>query len=280
MIYRFMLILLLTVATVACVSPRYESIAYEAPPETAIATADSNAVVQEATEIAPTATAQVATTIATLLPTVTVLPTTEVIEATPLPQPTATSTPESADFVSVPPPPGDMILYDFTSAETTGRWFIVNDDVMGGVSQSNAMLVEPGVLLFSGIVSLDNNGGFASLRSEPTVFDSADSDAIRMRVFGDGQRYHLQVRTDNRIDGVAYDQGFETIKGEWSEVELPIADFVPQFRGRVLTDQPALESGAIRSLTLSISDKQAGGFQLLIDWISIVAPAPVTIETQ
>jgi monofunctional biosynthetic peptidoglycan transglycosylase len=43
-------------------------------------------------------------------------------------------------------------------------WRIVNDDVMGGVSSSKLYLNEEQNLVFSGNLSLENNGGFASSR--------------------------------------------------------------------------------------------------------------------
>ena len=44
------------------------------------------------------------------------------------------------------------------------NWNIVNDDVMGGISKSYLALNDENNLIFSGNVSLKNNGGFASTR--------------------------------------------------------------------------------------------------------------------
>ncbi|MEL0037316.1 MAG: CIA30 family protein, partial [Gammaproteobacteria bacterium] len=46
-------------------------------------------------------------------------------------------------------------------------WMIVNDTVMGGRSQANLSLVEgeDEVFRFDGLLSLENNGGFASSRA-------------------------------------------------------------------------------------------------------------------
>ena len=212
--------------------------------------------------------------VATIPATATAIP--SPTETAVLPKPTA---PPPSETAVVPPTetpmpdPTFLTLYDFSAEETTGRWYIVNDDVMGGVSDSTAELVENGVLRFTGNVSLDNFGGFASLRAEPTTFDTDQANAIVLRVRGDGQRYHLQIRTDNRLDGVAYDQPFDTIEGEWLEVVLPIADFVPQFRGRVLNDVDPLDPANIGSIGLIISDKQAGPFQLDVAWIRARFPA-------
>ena len=44
------------------------------------------------------------------------------------------------------------------------KWRIVNDGVMGGISKSNIYLNEVSNIIFAGNVSLENNGGFASIR--------------------------------------------------------------------------------------------------------------------
>ncbi len=49
--------------------------------------------------------------------------------------------------------------------KSNDKWRIVNDAVMGGLSSSTVSINNEGKILFSGNVSLDNNGGFASLRS-------------------------------------------------------------------------------------------------------------------
>ncbi len=46
------------------------------------------------------------------------------------------------------------------------RWYAVDDGVMGGVSQSG-FRVDAGAGCFGGEVSLENGGGFASVRREP-----------------------------------------------------------------------------------------------------------------
>ena len=56
------------------------------------------------------------------------------------------------------------VLVNFTEEEDV-RWRIVNDGVMGGLSSSDLELTKDRTAIFSGFVSLDNNGGFASVRA-------------------------------------------------------------------------------------------------------------------
>tara|TARA_B110000196_G_scaffold262804_1_gene234824 strand:- start:34 stop:516 length:483 start_codon:yes stop_codon:yes gene_type:complete len=68
----------------------------------------------------------------------------------------------------------DKIVFDFTTATNSSAWQIVNDDVMGGVSTSRFQILTNGAV-FSGVVSLENNGGFASVRSLPAKKNSRAS---------------------------------------------------------------------------------------------------------
>ena len=66
-------------------------------------------------------------------------------------------------------------------------------------------------LVFVGEVSLDNNGGFASIRTAPQQHDLAGATGIVLRVRGDGKRYRVNLRTDATFDGIQYQAGFITV---------------------------------------------------------------------
>ena len=162
----------------------------------------------------------------------------------------------------------DKIVYDFQNATNTTAWQVVNDDVMGGISTSSFRLTN-GVALFQGKVSLENNGGFASVRSLPARHDLAGSDAFVVRVRGDGRSYKFTARTDPSFDSAIYQCVFTTKKGEWEEHRLPFKQFIPTFRGRVLSGEPPLEAAKVTSVGFLISDKQDGPFQLEVAWIKV-----------
>lgn len=159
------------------------------------------------------------------------------------------------------------VLFDFVDVSEAQRWLVVNDNVMGGVSKGEASPTEDSSLLFSGSISLENNGGFASIRSQPTDFDLGEFDGIRIRVKGDGRTYQFSLRRDRNLDGIAFRQEFESIENKWIEVELPFASFIPTFRGRTLTDVNPLDPADIRQLGFLIADKEAGPFKLIVDRI-------------
>ncbi len=163
------------------------------------------------------------------------------------------------------------VLLDFDDAADVRLWTPVNDVVMGGVSHSEFTQAEPGIARFSGIVSLENSGGFASVRTAPRAWHISGSGAFVLRVCGDGNRYKFTVRTDDGFDGIQYQCRFTPTAAEWQEVRLPLDSFAATFRGRMVPGAPALDSGRARTLGFMISDRQAGEFELLIDWIAAEA---------
>lgn len=146
-------------------------------------------------------------------------------------------------------------------------WIIINDGVMGGVSSSKVDQTEQG-LRFSGTLSLDNNGGFASTRL-PITSKLNDVHAVHLRVRGDGRTYQFRIRTNDRFDGIAWTSSF-TVGPEWETIVLPLDSFEPTFRGRVLNDTGPLNTADIRQIGILIADKQERKFQLEIATIAFM----------
>jgi len=167
----------------------------------------------------------------------------------------------------------DKTLFDFSTATSTAAWQIANDDVMGGISRSSFHLTND-MAVFLGEISLKNNGGFASVRSLPAHHDLSGCGAFVVRVRGDGRSYRFTARTPRAFDSPIYQAVFKTQKGEWEEPCLPLKEFVPTFRGRVLSGEPPLDPAKITSAGFLISDKQAGAFFLEIEWIKAVKLPP------
>jgi monofunctional biosynthetic peptidoglycan transglycosylase len=147
-------------------------------------------------------------------------------------------------------------------------WYVVNDGVMGGISQSRASLTDQKTLLFSGVVSLENNGGFASIRHDTHGSGIGQGHGIRLRVKGDGKTYQLRVRTSDRFDGIAYKADFETSKDEWQDLSISWEEFEATFRGRFVSDAPELEGDQIRQVGFLIAGKQEGPFELEVEILS------------
>jgi hypothetical protein len=162
---------------------------------------------------------------------------------------------------------GEKILYDFSAIPTSGKWYVVNDDVMGGVSDSYIQFNSDSTATFSGNLSGENYGGFASIRSQLENSTSDNFKGVIIKVRGDGNFYNLRFRTNQNFDGYAYQAIFQTEKDVWKEFKIPFRDFKATFRGRTLNDKPALDSENIKQIGFLIADKQFGEFTMDIDWI-------------
>jgi monofunctional biosynthetic peptidoglycan transglycosylase len=154
-------------------------------------------------------------------------------------------------------------LVDFGS-ESPSQWRVINDGVMGGLSRSGVALTERGTGLFTGELSLENNGGFASIRTRVGPFDLSESAGIEINVKGDGRTYQLRLRTDDRMDGLTYRVFFKTRTDKWFSVRIPFQDFEPSFRGEVIDDAPPLDPSRIHQIGFLIADKVTGPFTLEI----------------
>lgn len=155
-----------------------------------------------------------------------------------------------------------MIL--FGSPQSVAGWRAIDDAVMGGASASRMEYDVSGHAVFTGIVSLASNGGFASVRG-PVMTPCADAvTAFELMVRGDGKTYKLGLRTDSEFDGVSHQARFQAPAGTWSLVRLPVRDFVPTWRGRVVAGALRLEPARLCQIGFVIADGQEGPFRLEI----------------
>jgi Complex I intermediate-associated protein 30 (CIA30) len=182
---------------------------------------------------------------------------------------------------SPPPQPQSGVLFDFQSSTPLSQtWGALDDVVMGGVSASTIQQNPEGAS-FTGNVSTSNSGGFASVRTrnfEPPL-DLSRHLGLLARVKGDGNRYKFLIRDGESWDSVAYAYSFDTVRGEWLEVQIPFAELVPVFRAKTMKDAPALNAACVRSLQLMLSKFEydgelnpkfeAGSFSLLVQSIQV-----------
>jgi monofunctional biosynthetic peptidoglycan transglycosylase len=148
-------------------------------------------------------------------------------------------------------------------------WAPINDGVMGGVSVG-AMVKgqKPDQLVFKGELSLENNGGFASVRRVMDE-DLSGIAMVRLRVKGDGRTYQLRLRQDGRFDGIAWRRTFTTA-GDWQTIILPLSEFKPVFRGRPVAEAGELRPENIQQLSLMLADKKPGPFLLRVGAIEFL----------
>ena len=151
----------------------------------------------------------------------------------------------------------------FDTADEQQRWFAVDDGVMGGVSHSTFSVSE-GCGWFHGEVSLDNGGGFASVRRQPDAFEASLTQAtgIRLTVKGDGRTYQLRLKSQLLSDACAYRVTMTPSADAWETLSFPWQAFEAIRRGSLLTNAPLLEAASITQLGFLIADRTAGPFCL------------------
>ena len=160
----------------------------------------------------------------------------------------------------------DVVLVAFDNPAAVAGWTTINDPVMGGLSTSTVTFGDGG-LVFSGSISLDNNGGFASTRGpqDPGIGQRATgATALAVRARGDGKTYVMKV--DSAGQPWSYIQRFSTAPGAWRTYELPIGGF--QAVGMRLDPAPyapqSLDPSTVSRISIYILDKQQGPFSLTV----------------
>lgn len=158
---------------------------------------------------------------------------------------------------------GASLKIDFSDPKELSYWYRVDDSVMGGVSQSTLRVVDD-IGYFEGELSLRNNGGFASVRRVGPITLQSSGNPLVIDVRGDGRVYQLRLRTNKGFDGVAYVATFTSSPESWQTLAFDESDFVAQFRGRLVSQAPALAFTDVRQIGFMLADKQPGLFQLAI----------------
>ena len=171
-------------------------------------------------------------------------------------------------------------IFDFSNPtiDIKNTWGTVNDVVMGGVSRSSIGLAD-NKAVFSGIVSTDNNGGFASVRTRNFTppMDLSDYEGIELRVIGDGKRYKFITRGESQWDGVGYCYSFDTVYNFPTTIRIPFSDLIPVFRAKTVKEAGELDASKIYSMQLMLSKFEydgelnpkfeAGSFTLQVEYI-------------
>lgn len=156
-------------------------------------------------------------------------------------------------------------IFDFNSNSDISKWHVIDDVVMGGKSNGNFRVNESGFGEFFGIVSLENNGGFSSLRYRFKEINIEGFTNVVIRIKGDGNKYQFRVK-DNNDNYYSYIFTFSTKKNDWQNIVIPLKEMFPAFRGRKL-DMDNFSANKIEQIAFLIGNKKAQDFKLEIDII-------------
>ncbi len=161
-------------------------------------------------------------------------------------------------------PARKLVLFDFKAGSDLDGWRIQDDGVMGGLSKGSFGFNQDGYAVFSGHVSIENDGGFSSVQK---YFNPIDVSAYRtafVRLKGDGKSYRFIVESD-QTDRHYYVHEFPTT-GDWQTVQVPLRTMYPMRRGDRLNipDYPGKTLAQVRFM---IANGKAEAFRLEVEKI-------------
>ncbi len=175
-------------------------------------------------------------------------------------------------FLTIPEaePAETFMLFDFSNPDHAEWWAITDDGVMGGVSQGQWDTNEA-FSVFSGNVSLDNNGGFSSVRAQFSPVDFSTADGIQLMVRGDGQKYSFNLRDVH--SWISYRITFETEvmedEDEWQRILIPFEELAATRFGNPVPTANEIDLTNVWSMSILISDEQEGEFRLELSDLSL-----------
>jgi NADH dehydrogenase [ubiquinone] 1 alpha subcomplex assembly factor 1 len=168
----------------------------------------------------------------------------------------------------IPMIPDPLVLVDFSSVNNSGNWQVVDDVVMGGRSNGNFIISKDGHGVFYGRVSLENNGGFSSLRYRCETLPIGGFTKAIIKLRGDGKKYQFRLKS-SQDERHAYIAIFQTT-GNWQTVEINLAEMYPAFRG-MKVNLPNYPAKQLEEIAFLIGNKVEEDFRLEIAAISLVA---------
>jgi NADH dehydrogenase [ubiquinone] 1 alpha subcomplex assembly factor 1 len=174
---------------------------------------------------------------------------------------------------------GGRTLFDLARPDAAQAWQPVNDGVMGGVSDGRFRITDRGTMEFTGTLSLENNGGFASVRSRRSDLGLKSDEALVIRLKGDGREYLLNLDVPTLQVAYSYRAAIPTKAGEWAEVRIPLKDCYATSYGQKVPDAGPVDAAKVNSIGFMLGDKKAGPFRLEVAWVKVVdGPASAKSE--
>nr|VVV04265.1 hypothetical protein AW0309160_01649 [Aliivibrio wodanis] len=154
----------------------------------------------------------------------------------------------------------ELEIIDFTNSNEYQKWSAINDNVMGGISIGQ-LNWDGKRCRFQGELSLENNGGFSSIKRyiEPL---SKEINTIELMFIGDGHTYQLRLTTWKNGERIQYKHDFTTTKGKQQKKTFHLHNFQAVFRGKLLNHAPELVVDDIKQVGFLIANKQTSPFNL------------------
>ena len=159
-----------------------------------------------------------------------------------------------------------QLIFDFNHDTKITDWKIIDDVVMGGRSNGQFKIDSDGNGIFSGDVSVENNGGFSSVRYQFEKINTTKESKVIIRLKGDGKEYQFRIK-NNRNTYYSYITNFKT-SGDWENIIINLKDLYPSFRGQTM-NIPNFTGDSFEEIVFLIGNKKNESFALFLDRIDI-----------
>lgn len=161
------------------------------------------------------------------------------------------------------------LIFDFGASDRkTNDWMVLTDRVMGGLSRStieyttNAMVV-------SGTISLENYGGFASVKTKFDNYDLSHYKGLKIRFKSTNQKFAFTLEQSKNWTYPYFKGDFSSKKeNNWEEIVLYFNDFKTYQIGMPTGEK--LPQAALKDIVrigVMTTDKKEGPFTIEIDSI-------------
>lgn len=179
------------------------------------------------------------------------------------------------------------VLFDFTSDNASVSGWVEQSDVVREPGMSKATLVIQKSKLFKRAVFFTllnpqpNGAGFAGMKIS-VQWDLSNHTSLLIRLRGQGSNSHYKVNLRHKgLDTEphpSYEQMFEAPMNSFGEINLPLNNFEPYYRGRKLDPKEVgyLDLHNITNFEFQMYGgvylpyKQSGPSSLEIDWVKAV----------
>lgn len=165
---------------------------------------------------------------------------------------------------------GKAMKIDFGSEKDGISWMVINDGVMGGLSQGAVKLTNSSAIL-TGRISLENNGGFSAFRSSYDAFDLSAYKTVKIRYKLNGMACAFVLDVNRQFYLPNYKSKLPKTDGNWETIQFNLLEFQEEVLGKStgnrLTKNQFSEIIRIGFIT---AEKRESDFELEVDWIEFL----------
>ncbi len=165
----------------------------------------------------------------------------------------------------------DLTLNFGSGQNQVNNWVLISDNIMGGISKSKLEYTQ-NTMILTGNISLDNFGGFASVKTEFGKYDISQFKGIKIKFKSTNQKFAFTLEDSKNWTFPNFKGAFTSTKpNTWEEKIILFKDFKEYQIGEP-TGEKLLESNLKKIVRMGIitTEKKEGPFTIEVDYIEFV----------